>query len=382
MPTPQAGIGDAPLPSPFPEGWFFVASRREVLKAGLIEKTWMGEDIIVWCDDQGRICVADAACPHLGADLGPTAGGRICDGRLVCPFHGFEFETTGECVATPYAKPPKSAWLRVFETREVDDLVFAWWGIDGRPPQWNLPAESPDQTGWSRILINTMRFPGHPQETTENSVDLGHLRYVHGYGSVERPERASVDGPLLKSRFNFRRTQKLAGIVGMTMDVSADTSIYGLGYSFVEIREHSIGMDLRLWVLAAPVDGVLIDLTLASQVREIRKPRRWIAGLGFSPGAAARSCDEQVHGCFPGSRRPPGSGHLEEQAVPSPSPPLPFRRRSHDLQTLLRPVLSRSGELDDPGPCRSRRRRAMNVQIGGGPGGRLRPVPGERKDVS
>ena len=41
-------------------------------------------------------------------------------------------------------------------------------------------------------------------------------------------------------------------------------------------------MDLRLWVLATPVDGTLIDLSLASQVKEIRKPKRWVAGMGFS----------------------------------------------------------------------------------------------------
>ncbi len=53
--------------------------------------------------------------------------------------------------------------------------------------------------------------------------------------------------------------------------------------SFVEIHERSIDMDLRLWVLATPVDATLIDLSLVSQVREIRKPGRWIAGLGFLP---------------------------------------------------------------------------------------------------
>ena len=49
----------------------------------------------------------------------------------------------------------------------------------------------------------------------------------------------------------------------------------------VEIHERSIGMDLRLWVLATPVDGTLIDLSLVSQARGIRNPKRWIAGLGF-----------------------------------------------------------------------------------------------------
>ena len=48
--------------------------------------------------------MAEAFCPHLGSDLGPAAGGRICDGRLVCPFHGYEFDATGQCVATPFAE--------------------------------------------------------------------------------------------------------------------------------------------------------------------------------------------------------------------------------------------------------------------------------------
>ena len=94
----------------------------------------------------------------------------------------------------------KLFWLGVFEMREVLGLIFAWWGIQGRAPQWSLPADPPDQAGWSGIEIKTNRFPGHPQETTENSVDLGHLRYVHGYGSVDRIEPVSVDGPCLESR--------------------------------------------------------------------------------------------------------------------------------------------------------------------------------------
>ena len=269
--------------SPFPEGWYFVASRKAVLERKLIQKTWMGENIIIWCDDDGRVCVAEAYCPHLGADLGPDAGGEVCQGRLVCPFHGYEFDTTGQCVATPYADPPRSARLRVFETREILDLVFAWWGIDGREPQWELPAEPEGQAEWSGLEIRTLRFPGHPQETTENSVDLAHLRYVHGYGSVDRVAPAWFDGHRLVSKFNFRSKRRIARIADFPLDVSAVADIYGLGYSFVSIEEQSIGMSMRLWILATPVDGTLIDLSIASQVKEIRSPKRWVAGLGFLP---------------------------------------------------------------------------------------------------
>ena len=243
----------------------------------------MGENIIVWSDENGRICVAEAVCPHLGADLGPAAGGCVRDGRLLCPFHGYEFDTTGQCVATPFAPPPRTAKLRVFQTQEVLGLIFAWWGIDGRAPQWNLHSEPMDAEGWCDFEINTLRFPGHPQETTENSVDLAHLRYVHGYDNVDPVLEFAVDGPLLNSHFDFKRSRTITGNFKLTFDVSARASIYGLGYSFVEIQEHTIGMDMRLWVLATPVDGTLIDLTLVSQVREIHSPKRMFAGLGFLP---------------------------------------------------------------------------------------------------
>ncbi|WP_420625296.1 Rieske 2Fe-2S domain-containing protein [Candidatus Poriferisodalis sp.] len=268
---------------PFPEGWYFLATRQAVEKSKLLEQTWMGQNIIIWCDASGRISVARSVCPHLGSQLGPAAGGRVVDGRLVCPFHGFQYDADGQCVATPSAAPARSAQLSVFETRELNGLIFAWWGMDGRPPQWHLPAEPPDAGEWSNIQIRTVRFPGHPQETSENSVDIAHLSHVHGYGNVTNEIPVSIDGPYLESRFGFSTTRKIAKIARLNLEVTAIARVTGLGYSYVEFQELSIGIDARLWVLATPVDGTLIDMSIISQVREIRSPKRRIAGLGFLP---------------------------------------------------------------------------------------------------
>ena len=108
----------------FPEGWYFVTSRESILREKLIEKTWLGEEIVAWCDEAGRVCVADAVCPHLGSYLGPEVGGQICNGRLVCPFHGFEYDTTGQCVATPNAPAPQSR-----ETEGIPDQRDPWSGL-------------------------------------------------------------------------------------------------------------------------------------------------------------------------------------------------------------------------------------------------------------
>ncbi len=277
-----ANANNSLLP-PFPEGWYFVTSRQSLEKDQLIKKTWMGEEIVVWSDGNGSVCVAGAYCPHLGADLGPEVGGCVRDGQLVCPFHGFEYDASGQCVATPFGPPPKAARLQTFEAREIAGLIFAWWGVNGRPPQWCLPAEEPDQAGWTSLHIWTSRFPGHPQETTENSVDLTHLQHVHGYDSVSRVEPVTVDGAHFRSRFDFGRTRKIGKFAKLKLDVAANTLIYGLGYSFVEVHERTIGLDMRLWILATPVDGELIELSVVSQTGEIRNPNRKVAGLGFLP---------------------------------------------------------------------------------------------------
>ena len=157
MPSQRKEPANDPLPSAFPEGWYFVASRKELEKVKIVRKTWMGTEIVAWSDENGHVCVAEAYCPHLGSDLGPSVGGRVRDGRLVCPFHGFEYDTSGQCVATPFAPAPKAARLRVFESHELAGLVFAWWGIGGRLPQWPLPPDEPDQAGWSKLHIWTSR---------------------------------------------------------------------------------------------------------------------------------------------------------------------------------------------------------------------------------
>ena len=268
---------------PFPEGWYFVTSRSALRKKKLVRKTWMGEEIIVWRDDEGRVCVAEAFCPHMGSDLGPAAGGKLRNGCLVCPFHGFEFDASGQCVATPSDPAPRSTRLKVYETREVSGLVFAWWGSGGRAPQWELPEDPPTGAEWSEIGFRSFRFPGHPQETTENVVDLAHLRHIHGYGNVGQAGPVTVDGAYLNTAFDFKRTRKIAGLFDTMYDVSAVAHIHGLGYSYVEVHEKSIDMQSRLWVLATPVDGTLIDLTLVGQLHELRNPKRPVVGLRFIP---------------------------------------------------------------------------------------------------
>ena len=164
-------------------------------------------------------------------------------------------------------------------------MIFAWWGINGRVPVWHLPADEPDQAGWCDLAIRTIRLPGHPQETIENSVDLAHLRYVHGYGNVDRVDPLLVDGTYLRNRFDFTRTRNIAGIASLTFAPSANTHICGLGYSYVEIHERSIHAawicDFGYWRPRSTVKKSICRWP--RRCARSASPKRWILGLGFLP---------------------------------------------------------------------------------------------------
>lgn len=259
-----------------------MASRDALRKQTLIEKTWLGQEIVAWCDPEGNVCVADAYCPHLGSHLGPTTGGIVRDGCLVCPFHGFEYDVKGQCVRTPSAPPPKNATLKVLETQVVNGLVFAWWSSVGQPPYFRLPLDTCDEDGWSGVGLREFRLTTHPEYTTENSVDIAHLSYIHGYFDVHQVGSVTVDGAHLVSAFEFKRERSFLGRK-FRFEVSAVTHLYGMGYSFVDITERTIPLRSRFWVLVTPLDGTYMELVLANQMQETERVRRLIVGLGFLP---------------------------------------------------------------------------------------------------
>src|SRR3546814_8639679 len=81
----------------------------------------MGQDFVLFRDEQGRYGLLDRDCPHRGADL---AFGRPEHGGLRCPFHGWLFDVDGKCLETP-AEPETSRLCQRSEehTSELQSLM-------------------------------------------------------------------------------------------------------------------------------------------------------------------------------------------------------------------------------------------------------------------
>ena len=68
------------------------------------------------CNTGGVITALDGVCLHLG---GPLGQGQIHEGRVVCPYHMWEFDCrTGACDVNPARR------VATYEVKVEDDDIF------------------------------------------------------------------------------------------------------------------------------------------------------------------------------------------------------------------------------------------------------------------
>ena len=86
-------------PSFYPNGWLPVLESSLLKKSQILPIFAFGNDLVAFRSTAGKVTVLDTYCPHLGAHLG--YGGRVINDTVNCPFHGWVFKQSGECVHIP-----------------------------------------------------------------------------------------------------------------------------------------------------------------------------------------------------------------------------------------------------------------------------------------
>ena len=246
---------------PYPTGWYAFGLASELAPGTVLSRPFMGDELVVYRTRSGIVRAVPPHCPHLGAHLG--RGGRVDGELLVCPFHGFAYDDSGACVRTGYGtRPPVKARLAQRVVRETNGLLLVWHGAEA--PSWTVPELERD--GWTALRCRRYVLRDHPQETTENSVDLGHFAVVHGYRNVRMLGDAVTDGAYLSTAFAVEQPLPLPSS-RWSLAFEFETEIFGLGYSLVNVRVPRFNLDARLWVLPTPIDEARLTLRLAASVR-------------------------------------------------------------------------------------------------------------------
>src|SRR5581483_10217547 len=95
----------------------------------------LGEKLIAFRDSSGKVGLIQNHCPHRGASL---FFGRNEEGGLRCVYHGWKFDTSGQCVDMPN-EPAESNFKNkvravAYPCQERGGVVWTYMGPRATPP--------------------------------------------------------------------------------------------------------------------------------------------------------------------------------------------------------------------------------------------------------
>jgi phenylpropionate dioxygenase-like ring-hydroxylating dioxygenase large terminal subunit len=166
--------------------WHVVAASTDLVPGVLIAQTLFERDLVAWRDAAGEPHVWDDRCVHRGAQL---SRGFISNDRVVCPYHGWNYAGSAQCVlmpASPHETPMPEAKVTAHHVVEKYGLVWACLGT----PERDIPRFAEwDDAGYQKVVCGPYRFKSG-YRAVENFFDPTHFPFVHAgvNGVFEAPD--------------------------------------------------------------------------------------------------------------------------------------------------------------------------------------------------
>lgn len=157
-----------------PNYWYPVFWAHELKPGDVVSVRVWESSLALYRDMDGTVNTMADACPHKGVELHL---GEVHGNNLVCPYHGWEFDKSGNCVSIPYLPKVQKlpcAKARSYPTREAYGIIWIFPGAAELAEEQPLP-EVPQygKPGWFMIRIPG-HFRAHFSICNENTMDVFH----------------------------------------------------------------------------------------------------------------------------------------------------------------------------------------------------------------
>ena len=241
-----------------PNQWYVILDSKELGNKKPISVKRMGQKLVLWRDQNGKAsCISDRCC-HRGASLGL---GKIKNGMVQCPFHGFRYNSKGKVKVIPANgwKTPVAERYKVKEYNVIEKFgwIWLWWGELQKKTTEPLFFENlKDGFYYSTFLdhwnVNYTR-------AIENQLDVVHLPFVHT-DTIGKGCKTLVNGPVVK-----RKGQLLRFFVNNVVDdektralkpseIENYESLFQLQFIAPNIWQNIISAKVRISAAFVPVD--------------------------------------------------------------------------------------------------------------------------------
>lgn len=322
--------------------WYVVLESSEVGDRP-IGITRMGEKMVFWRDQAGKVRAAVDRCPHRGVAL---SAGKTLDGNLQCPFHGFEFDSSGKCTLVPAngrgGVVPNAMRLNTYPTHEESGFIWIWWG-NTAPADLAIPEffDNLDNT----FYYGSARDPwdAHYSRVIENQLDVVHLPFIHR-NTIGRGNRTIVDGPVVEwkgekmvytyvyNRLDDGKPPRRSGELSPKPSGSQH-----LEFLFPNLWQNYISEKVRIVAAFVPVDDAHTILYLRFYQNFMRVPvlGQLIANLAMPSNVYIAHEDRRVVI----TQQPKASGlKIGEVLIQGDLPIIEYRRKRAALQKAGEPV--------------------------------------------
>jgi len=331
-----------------PNQWYVVLESAQV-KQKPLGVTRLGEKMVFWRDETGQVACLRDRCPHRGVQL---SKGKVVDGHIQCPFHGFEYDPSGRAVYIPAngrsAAVPKTFRSVGYPTYEAHGFIWVWWGQE--PPEQLAPPRFLDDIDGS-FAYKTVQNPwrAHYARVIENQLDVVHLPFIH-HNTIGRGGRMVVEGPAMEwvdenlfyvyvyNRVDDGTPPRRAGELPVP-----HPSGFRLEFLFPNLWENHISEDVRLVGAFVPVDEEHTLLYLRFYQRFLTVPvlRDLVAWAAAPFNLVVAHQDRRVVETHQPQR--PGL-RIGEKLIPGDRPIIEYRRRREELIEAAGQVIRESPE--------------------------------------
>jgi phenylpropionate dioxygenase-like ring-hydroxylating dioxygenase large terminal subunit len=157
---------------PGEHGWYAIARASEIRPDRPLQRWLFGQPVVIFGGANAPSVLVDR-CPHRSA---PLSAGRIVDGMIECPFHGWRFDGGGVCRKMPClpGEPPLRR-AKPLEAIVRHGLVFVRVGKGAdEPPPPVLHGRRGYVHLWSGLAVK-----GELAHVAENFLDATHTITVH-----------------------------------------------------------------------------------------------------------------------------------------------------------------------------------------------------------
>ena len=174
------------FPGKLSDCWHPVAYSEEIGGESPFPAKLLGESIVVWREENGQPHAMRDLCIHRGTAL---SLGHLVDDCIVCPYHGWRYDSTGACVLIPQTaneNVPSKARVDNYHCQERYGLIW----VAMADPVYPLPSVPElENNEWQVIHTGPYEWDCDASRQVENFTDFGHFPWVHPglLGDVNRP---------------------------------------------------------------------------------------------------------------------------------------------------------------------------------------------------